>query len=153
MYQTLQLATRQLAVGKQETQSVDAATDCSHQSRRIFVTDKHSKLQYLVDTGSDLCCFPKRLAKNRRASADFDLSAANGSSIKTYGNISLHLNLGLRRDFPRKTQLISLYDFDGKWLKYNRHRHRDMAPNDPSYLKSYLERRTYFCVTIPSDVL
>ncbi|CAG4964443.1 unnamed protein product [Colias eurytheme] len=33
------------------------------------------------------------------SSADYELSAANGSNIKTYGNIPLHLNLGLRRDF------------------------------------------------------
>lgn len=85
--------------GKRQQQSVEAATDCSHPGRRLFVTDQKSKYQYLIDTGSDLCCFPRRLLKGRFDSSDFDLSAANGSSIKTYGTVALHLNLGLRRDF------------------------------------------------------
>lgn len=53
----------------------------------------------MIDTGSDLCCFPLRLLKGQHRSTDFELRAANGSIIKTYGQITLSLNLGLRREF------------------------------------------------------
>lgn len=53
----------------------------------------------MIDTGSDLCCFPRSLLKGNYSSAEFELRAANGSAIKTYGHITLNLNLGLRRDF------------------------------------------------------
>ncbi|CAG4986453.1 unnamed protein product [Colias eurytheme] len=89
----------QLEGGKLEKPSVEVASDCFSPGRRLFVTDPNSKNKFLIDTGSDLCCFPRRLLKGPLFSADYELSAANGSNIKTYGNIPLHLNLGLRRDF------------------------------------------------------
>lgn len=54
----------------------------------------------LVDTGSDVCCFPRRLLPGRRwVPTRYTLSAANESSIKTYGLYKMSLNLGLRRSF------------------------------------------------------
>lgn len=85
--------------GKRPQQSVAAATDCSTTSRRLFVTDSQSGLRCLIDTGSDICCYPRSLLKDFSRPTGFDLQAANGSAIKTYGTISLCLNLGLRRDF------------------------------------------------------
>lgn len=76
-----------------------AAADCLNPGRRLFVTDSESGRRFLIDTGSDLCCFPRHLLKERYIAADYDVRAANGSSIKTYGTIFLRLNLGLRRDF------------------------------------------------------
>lgn len=68
-------------------------------SRRLFVTDIDSKCQFLVDTGSDVCCYPRRLIRTKLRSAGYSLNAANGSVINTYGDTSLSLNLGLRRAF------------------------------------------------------
>lgn len=76
-----------------------ASTDCQSTSRRLFVTDQYTKNKYLIDTGSDICCFPRRLLKGCFTSSGYNLSAANGTSIKTYGCTTLHLNLGLRRAF------------------------------------------------------
>lgn len=54
----------------------------------------------LVDTGSDVCCFPRRLLPGRRwVPNNYTLSAANDSVIKTYGLYKVSLNLGLRRNF------------------------------------------------------
>lgn len=89
----------QLGFGKPEKQSVAAATDCYNVSRRLFVTDQVTKRQFLIDTGSDLCCYPISWLPRRRENSDYELSAANGSKIKTYGMVNLRLNLGLRRDF------------------------------------------------------
>ena len=66
---------------------------------RLFVVDKRTKVQFLIDTGSDLCVFPKTMLKENRLKTDYQLCAANGSIINTYGYAHLVLNLGLRRDF------------------------------------------------------
>lgn len=89
----------QLEVGKPDQQSVAAATDCQETSRRLFVTDRVTKRRLLIDTGSDLCCYPHSWLPSRREATNYDLSAANGSCIRTFGTINLKLNLGLRRDF------------------------------------------------------
>lgn len=56
-------------------------------------------MQFLVDTGSDLCVFPRSAVKTRCLKSRYDLIAANNTVIHTYGPVLLHLNLGLRRDF------------------------------------------------------
>lgn len=75
-----------------------AANDCPS-SGRLFVTDRRSKMQFLVDTGSDLCVFPKTALREYRPKTNYELYAANGSIISTYGYVQLSLDLGLRRDF------------------------------------------------------
>lgn len=85
--------------GKLSGRSQVAANDCQTSTGRLFVTDRTSKMQFLVDTGSDLCVFPRSAVKAPCIKTTFDLIAANNSTIHTYGPIRLHINLGLRRDF------------------------------------------------------
>jgi cleavage and polyadenylation specificity factor subunit 1 len=85
--------------GKLRQQSLRAANVCTTASGRLFVTDRVHKQRYLVDTGSDLCVFPRKLLPGRRERTDYTLYAANGTTIPTYGWISQSLNLGLRREF------------------------------------------------------
>lgn len=89
------------AEGKRDRQSLAATFDCppESQSRRLFVTEATTKRRFLVDTGSDLCCYPRSWLSRRPQVAEYTLRAANGSDIKTYGLLPLCLNLGLRRDF------------------------------------------------------
>jgi transposase InsO family protein len=75
-----------------------AADDCSS-SGRLFVIDRRTKMQFLVDTGSDLCVFPRTALREHRPKTTYQLFAANGSVINTYGHAQLHLDLGLRREF------------------------------------------------------
>lgn len=77
-----------------------ATNGCHPSSGRLYVTDRKSKMQFLVDTGSDLCVFPRTATKTRRPQIAFELFAANGSPIHTYGFMQLDLDLGLRRAFP-----------------------------------------------------
>jgi hypothetical protein len=51
-----------------------------------------------VDTGSDLSVYPHSLL-SKRPTTNYELYAANGSVIHTYGWHTISLNLGLRRDF------------------------------------------------------
>lgn len=76
-----------------------ATDDCSSSNGRLFVTDAKSKTQFLVDTGSDICVFPRTLLPHRRPRTNYELFAANGTSISTYGYIHFELDLGLRRVF------------------------------------------------------
>lgn len=77
-----------------------AADDCPASNGRLFVVDQHSKTQFLVDTGSDLCVYPRSALRQPRSPTDYQLCAANGTPIETFGFIELNLNLGLRRNFP-----------------------------------------------------
>ena len=43
--------------------------------------------------------FPRKLVPGRKERTSYDLFAANGTPIPTYGGHTLTLNLGLRRDF------------------------------------------------------
>jgi hypothetical protein len=71
---------------KQPTQqTLPTAQVCTTSTGRLFITDRSTKRQYLVDTGSDLCVYPRRLVPRRMERVDYDLCAANGSTIHTYG--------------------------------------------------------------------
>jgi cleavage and polyadenylation specificity factor subunit 1 len=67
--------------------------------RCLFITDRVSNLRFLVDTGTDLCMFPRKLIPGPKERASYDLFAANSTPILTYGWRTLTLNLGLRQDF------------------------------------------------------
>lgn len=66
-------------------------------------------MQFLVDTGSDLCVFPRSALKTTRKQTAFDLVAANNTVIHTYGPVKLHLNFGLRRDFTWNFTVADVY--------------------------------------------
>lgn len=89
----------QLQVGKPQRQFVEATDDCQGVTSRLFLTDRKTKVQYLIDTGSDLCVLPRRFLRQPRQPVDYHLIAANGTVINTYGTNTMHLDLGLRRDF------------------------------------------------------
>ena len=76
-----------------------AADDCPTSTGRLFVSDRSTKSQFLIDTGSDLCVFPRSMLRDRRVRTDYLLGAANGSDIYTYGFVHLNLDFGLRRSF------------------------------------------------------
>jgi hypothetical protein len=62
---------------------------------RISVTDKPSRCRYLIDKGSDICVFPRKLIPHGRERVNY-LFAANAT---TYGWLTVSVNLGLCRDF------------------------------------------------------
>lgn len=86
-------------VGKLSGQPVVAESDCPGQTSRLFVTDRKTKIQYLIDTGSDLCVFPRSAIRGQLTKSKYELFAANGTIISTFGYLGLTLDLGLRRAF------------------------------------------------------
>jgi hypothetical protein len=87
---------QQRKVGQQISTTANVYTTTA---RRLFVTDRSSKQQFLINTGSDLCMFPRKLITQRKESVNYDIRAANGTTVPTYGWLSLSLNLGLSHDF------------------------------------------------------
>jgi hypothetical protein len=85
--------------GKPAGQSLMAAGDtCPETSRRLFVRDKASGIRFLIDTGADICVFPRKLVPGQLKKSDYVLSAANGKPIATYRTRTMTLKLVLRRD-------------------------------------------------------
>lgn len=72
------------------------ATDSS---TLFFVVDRQSKRRFLIDTGAEVSAIPATAEHRRASKCVQSLQAVNGSSIATYGQRSLTLNLGLRRTF------------------------------------------------------
>jgi hypothetical protein len=84
------------AVSKRESRgAADSGRNCLPNDNR-HITERKTKLQYLIDTGSDLCVFPRSRVSGPRTKTRYELFAANGTIIHTYGSISLTLDLGLR---------------------------------------------------------
>lgn len=53
----------------------------------------------MIDTGSDVSVFPRKMVRRSLAPTDFQLFAANNTIIKTYGSEVRTLDLRLRRSF------------------------------------------------------
>lgn len=68
---------------------------------RLFIKDNNSGHNFLIDSGSVFSVFPVIYLKrvHHQQSTDFQLCAANASSIKTFGIHILGLNIGLRKPF------------------------------------------------------
>ncbi|XP_037505656.1 uncharacterized protein LOC119381980 [Rhipicephalus sanguineus] len=68
-------------------------------SRPFHVTDRRTKVRCLVDTSADICVLPSTLAERRQPPDSHPLTAVNGSTVRTYGQKSVTLDIGLRRTF------------------------------------------------------
>lgn len=67
-------------------------------ARRLFIFDKLTKLNFLIDTGAVVSVVPVSKFESVKKNSGIQLTAANGSVIRTFGSIPLNINLGLRRD-------------------------------------------------------
>ena len=69
-------------------------------SRLLHIHDNTNHLTFLVDTSAAVSVLPPSPADKKHPQPHFNLQAANGSDISTFGRKSLTLNLGLRRSLP-----------------------------------------------------
>nr|VZH99319.1 unnamed protein product [Spirometra erinaceieuropaei] len=77
---------------------VTTAAGPSRLSRLFYINDKSSGLRFLVDTGAEVSAILP-LRRHHLKPSKFSLQAANSTTISTYGQRSLTLDLGLRRRF------------------------------------------------------
>lgn len=76
-----------------------AASDVSPRTRRLFIIDRKTREQYLVDTGSDVSVYSRKRVTGIKHKEKYELFAANGIVIPTYGNLTFQLDFGLRHQF------------------------------------------------------
>ncbi|CAE1286253.1 unnamed protein product [Acanthosepion pharaonis] len=76
-----------------------ARTD--NRNRLFYIRDRNSNLDFLVDTGAQVSVVPFKNCDKSTLSkqASLKLQATNGTSINTYGERVMSLNIGLRREF------------------------------------------------------
>lgn len=90
---------RHEVVGKLTGPSQQVVHDGPCRNNRLIVADKRTGTRFLIDTGADISVLPKRRTDRNYSPATFQLFAANGSIIDTFGEKRMNLNLGLRREF------------------------------------------------------
>lgn len=90
------------ATGKRFRSTLEAAEVVDPSTSRLFLTDRDTKVEFLVDTGADISVYPRKLVRGQPPKSTYILYAANDSTISTYGDIVLNLNLGLRRSIRWK---------------------------------------------------
>ena len=88
-----------VAAGKSGKQSLVSASNCNNSTGRLYVTDRLSNTRFLFDTGFDLCDYPRSHLREHRTNSSYGLFAANGTTVRTYGCITLRLDFGLRWKF------------------------------------------------------
>lgn len=80
-----------------ESAASPAAKEPHSCNYRLFVKDRNTGCQFLVDSGADVSIIPPSKVEN--STCKYKLFAANGTEIPTYGIKMLTLDLGLRRQF------------------------------------------------------
>lgn len=68
-------------------------------SRRLFIHDPITRLDFLIDTGADVSVIPRSCIENFNNIPELSLSAANGTRINVYGTKLMEVSLSLRRSF------------------------------------------------------
>lgn len=66
---------------------------------RLCITDTTTGTPFLIDSGAEISVIPRDRRVNGARPTSAVLVAANGTPISVYGEATLNLNLGLRRDF------------------------------------------------------
>ncbi|XP_045453892.1 uncharacterized protein K02A2.6-like [Melitaea cinxia] len=89
------------AVGKLERTLAEAESGAQEYSYRLFVTDKKTGISFLVDTGANISVLPRKKT-HFTTPLPFKLYAANNTTISTYGEKTLELDLSLRRPYKWK---------------------------------------------------
>lgn len=86
--------------GKLEAASLSTVHEVvNNLTRRLFIIDKNSTHNFLIDTGADISILPAAPIHKHKPPDTRVLYAANGSTIRTYGKKILAINFGLRRQF------------------------------------------------------
>ena len=109
MQRTLRVFFKLIGQSKAATLASGEITEARHGSadvsfpslstpKLLYVTDKHNKCNYLIDTGAAVSVLPKSCANNTSDAACLPLVAAKNITINTYGICRRVVDAGLKRD-------------------------------------------------------
>ena len=79
--------------------SAEASFASLSPSKLLYVADKHSKCNYLIDTGAAVSVLPKSCANRTSDAACLPLVAAKNTTINTDSNCRSVVDVGLKRDY------------------------------------------------------
>lgn len=106
MHQTMRFPAdhgKQNATGKLDAASSIATYETAQQkTRRLFLTDSSTRIQFLIDTGADVSIITVNHFKNLTKTTNHFLIAANGTPIDSFGSKTVTVSFGLRREFTWK---------------------------------------------------
>ena len=77
-------------------------------SNTFSIYDRHSVQSFLIDTGADVSVFPASAQDRRTSSPSISLSAANGTSIKTWGTRNITLKIAPTHVYTHKFYLADV---------------------------------------------
>ena len=100
MHTTLYFLGHKAKFGKLKTRvAMNVATTGIPTRRLLQVYDRRNKYTFLIDTGSTVSIIPPTKTTIRVKKPTNSLRAANGTNIDVYKELSLTIDIGLRRDF------------------------------------------------------
>ena len=82
---------------RQQLTATNAAGHTRQRSRLFHIMDRSTGQRFLIDTGAEVSVVPPSRLERQRPRPGCHLQAANSSTITTFGERSLTLDLGLRR--------------------------------------------------------
>ena len=71
----------------------------NQRAKALYLTDKHSGIRYLVDTGASLSVLPPLEIDKPHKGKGRSLTAANDTNIATYGERAVEVDFGLGRSY------------------------------------------------------
>jgi hypothetical protein len=116
---------------------------CTTSSGRLFITDKQ---QYLVDTGSDLCFFPRKLLPGRWERTDYTLYAVNGTNTLTRPSARCGTS---HSTGPSPTGVTAIYHASPDNSLHRRTHSCAASPDPQASSDNRLHRRTHSCAASP----
>jgi len=88
-----------VTAGKHGRQLLVAASNCNNSTSHPYVTNRLTKMSFLVETGNDFCIYPHSHLRERPTQTSYELFTANGTTVHIYGCITRRLDFDLRREF------------------------------------------------------
>lgn len=96
-------------VGKRQGQSLGVAAAGSPQGNNtLSVEDRKSGVSYLVDTGAEVSVYPASLQDRQTQNPSIQLSAANGTSIRTWGTRNMSLMLSPKKRYTHQFHIADV---------------------------------------------
>ena len=100
--------TGHIILGKRQRQPLNVSAAGVSDSNTFSIYDRHSGQSFLIDTGADVSVFPASAQDRRTSSPSISLSAANGTSIKTWGTRNITLKITPTHVYTHKFYLADV---------------------------------------------
>lgn len=95
-------STQAIQSGKLLNRGSIRSTSTLNKNSLLYIKDQTDDFNYLIDTGASVSVIPVRPCDKKHKDPNFQLQAANGSTIKTYGERLLFVDIGFPEFLPWK---------------------------------------------------